>query len=209
MKVAVLSESPADEIVVRILADAILQSPTQLVGGYRSRPGGWPSVSQVLPNVIKWAHYHTDAEAFIVVVDSNHSPVHQPNHIQGEPNPLCRFCQLRGIIENEVAGLSQISNRAALKTGVGLAVPAIEAWLLCGVDPHVSEAAWIQGLSSGADPYTKNKLKERVYGTDRPSLQMEKQRGKEEADRLGKDTTALETFFPNGFGPLAADIRSW
>jgi hypothetical protein len=33
-----------------------------------------------------------------------------------------------------------------LKIAIGLAVPAIEAWLLCGVDPHITEAAWINGL---------------------------------------------------------------
>ena len=62
-----------------------------------------------------------------------------------------------------------------LKIALGLAVPAIEAWLLCDVDSHVTEAAWMNGLkdSPGRMPYTKGSLKRQLYGTSHPSLPIE------------------------------------
>src|SRR5438552_1469681 len=98
MKVAVLSESSADEAAIRILAEKILrQSTTPISFPLRSR--GWPSVRQVLPTVIKHLHYRTDAEALILLVDSNHQPPHFIAHENpGGANDQCRLCQLRKMI---------------------------------------------------------------------------------------------------------------
>lgn len=95
-----------------------------------------------------------------------------------------------------------------IKTVIGIAVPAIEAWYLCGKDLAVSEAAWKVGLDTGVDPYTKNQLKEKVYGTDRPNLKLETECAEEEATRLGESIDLLRTYFPNGFGPFEQDLRS-
>jgi hypothetical protein len=96
-----------------------------------------------------------------------------------------------------------------LKTAVGIAVPAIEAWLLCGLDPEITEQAWLSALGSRNLPHSKNALKQRVYGTDRPSLEMEKRLMAEHARRLAANLANLEQKFPIGFGLLAKDVRSW
>ena len=55
MKVALLSESPADEAVLRVLVEAVLGAPPKFVSpGLRAR--GWPNVAQVLPAVIRHLH---------------------------------------------------------------------------------------------------------------------------------------------------------
>src|SRR5215213_211241 len=138
MKVVVLSESSADEAAIRILVNGILGGETEDVPSLPLRSRGWPSVIKVLPTVIKFLYYRTDAEALVVIADSDDSPVHRSSHDQaGNEEPGCRLCQLRRVV-NETKP-SALTGRDELKIAVGLAVPAIEAWYLCGVDPHVNE----------------------------------------------------------------------
>jgi hypothetical protein len=99
--------------------------------------------------------------------------------------------------------------RERVLRAVGLCVPAIEAWLLCGRDTSVTEQAWLDGQSSGRQPYTRRELKWRVYGTERPSLQHEMKRAVQEVSRHQGDVRRLENDFPNGFGALARDLRGW
>ena len=55
MKVALLSESLADETALRVLVAAVLkQSPRFVAPGYRAR--GWPNVAQLMPAVHAQAH---------------------------------------------------------------------------------------------------------------------------------------------------------
>jgi len=89
---------------------------------------------------------------------------------------------------------------------VGLAVPALEAWLLCGRDDSVNEAAWVNGQASGRLPYTRAELKWRVYRTERPSLAHEIDCALFEVARHGGDLRRLEYDFP-GFAFLLADLR--
>jgi len=98
-----------------------------------------------------------------------------------------------------------------LKIALGLAVPAIEAWLLCGVEPHVSEAAWINGLKErpGRMPYSKGDLKRQLYGASYPSLQIMTAAMKAAAERLSQDLAILERLFPDGFGALSNALRNW
>lgn len=73
MKVAILSESDADEAGIRVLVDAALgiaPHPLEL----RPRSRGWPAVKEVLPAVMRQLHYRTDALRLVVVADGNHSP---------------------------------------------------------------------------------------------------------------------------------------
>lgn len=210
MTVAVLSESQADEAAIRILVNGILRRETRPVTGPRLRSRGWPSVINVLSSVFKHLYYRTDAAVFVVVVDSNTSLVHQIGHdLRAAASEGCRFCQLQQAIEQVQFQLARLHNRPRIKTAVGLAVPAMEAWYLCGRDAHVSEAIWTNAWQSGAFPYTKNRLKESVYDTDRPSLQHETARSIEEAQRLAVNLDLLETAFPNGFGVLARQVRDW
>jgi hypothetical protein len=92
---------------------------------------------------------------------------------------------------------------------VGLAVPAIEAWYLCGFDPQVTELAWLDGQARDVPPYTRRELKWRVYGTDRPSLGFEIQQALVSLGRHHGDLRQLEADFPGGFGGMARDLREW
>jgi hypothetical protein len=80
MKLTVFSESPADDAAVRIIVDALLGIQTQSIALPTLRTRNWPSVHDDLPFVLKHLHYQTDAEAFVVVVDSDNSPIHQQTH---------------------------------------------------------------------------------------------------------------------------------
>jgi hypothetical protein len=209
VKVAILSESPADEVAIRVLVEAVLREPIHLVqGGLQAR--GWPNVAQILPAVLRHLHFNTAADALVVVVDSDDSVVHSPAHDAPDYyHPLCRMCQLRGIFRRTTKKLPPAHGRGRVLRGLGIAVPAIEAWYLCGRDASVTEAAWTKGQAAGIVPYSRKELKARVYGTERPSLRLEVERALQEVRRHRGDPRRLEFDFPIGFGSLAEDIRSW
>lgn len=206
MKVALLSESPADEAAIRVLVTAVLKQPPQFVGpGFRAR--GWPNVGQLLPAVIRHLHFNTDTDLLAVVVDSDDSVVHGAAHdAPGYFHPQCRMCQLRAIYRQTTKKLPPAHGRERVVRAVGVAVPAIEAWYLCGRDESVQERAWTEGQERGRQPYSRAELKWRVYGTDRPSLPLETACALREVQRHRQDTRRLENDFP-GFAALAADLR--
>ncbi len=213
MKVAYFAESPADQEALTILTETILGRKTETVLHAGLRHRGWPTVRTVLPAVLKELHYHTDAEGFVLIVDSNGTPPHLSSHDAPDGSERqCRLCQLRRITDE---ALRKVRPRAAsppLKVALGLAVPTIEAWLLCGVDPHVTEAAWISGLNEprrGFMPYTKGGLKSQLYGTSHPSLVLETEKMRAAATRLSADLSGLAKLFPHGFGALLSSLRTW
>ena len=207
MKLALLSESPADETALRGFVTAILGAPPRFVSpGFRAR--GWPNVAQVMPAVLRHLHFNTDTDALVVVVDADDSVVHTAAHdAPGYFHPQCRLCQLRAVHRQTTKRLSPAHGRARVLRCVGVAVPAIEAWYLCGRDASVSEAAWLEGQAAGRPPYSRAELKWRVYGTDRPSLPFETECALREVGRQGRDLRRLENDFP-GFAALAADLRA-
>jgi hypothetical protein len=207
-KLAILSESPADEAAVAILAEAILGHPfVRVQPSLRAR--GWPSVAQVLPSIIRHLHFNTDADGLIVVVDSDDSIVHTIAHDAPEYyHPLCRLCQLRAIFRQTTKKLPSARGRDRVLRGVGVAVPAMEAWYLCGREDSVNETGWIAGQEASRAPYTRRELKQRIYGTERPNLYHETEVALREARRHARDTRRLEYDFP-GFASLAADLKSW
>lgn len=209
MKVALLSESPADEAALRVLVEAVLEQSIDVVQpGLRAR--GWPNVAQVLPAILRHLHFNTDAAGLVVVVDADDSVVHTAEHeAPGYFHPQCRLCQLRAIFRKTQKRFPPLHGRDRVLRAVGLAVPAVEAWYLCGQDVQVSEFAWVEGQARGVMPYTRRELKWRVYGTDRPSLGFEIQRAVESVRRHRGDLRRLEADFPHGFGRLAHDLRDW
>jgi hypothetical protein len=209
MKVALLSESPADEAALRVLVGFVLGVPFDPVApSLRAR--GWPSVEQVLPAILRHLHFNTAADGLVVVVDSDDSPVHTAAHdAPGYFHPLCRICRLRAVFRRTVRNLPPAHGRDRVLRAVGVAVPALEAWLLCGRDTSITEAAWVAGQAAGRPPYTRAELKWRVYGTERPTLPFEIRRAVQEVSRHAGDTRRLESDFPQGFGSLARDLRSW
>jgi hypothetical protein len=108
-----------------------------------------------------------------------------------------------------MSGLRPVTNRSQLKTAIGLAVPAIEAWYLSGLDPHINEATWTRKLKSEPITYTRRTLKKKVYGTERPTIEIETVHATKAAIRLVNDLSLLEQLFPNGFGAFAHDVRNW
>jgi len=208
MKLAILSESPADEAALRVLIEGVLGEPIQLVqSALRAR--GWPSVAQVMPAVIRHLHFNTDADGLAVVVDADDSVIHTETHeAPGYFHPRCRLCQLRAVFRQTVKRLPPARGRQRIFRGVGVAVPAIEGWYLCGRDESVTEAIWLNGLAVGKVPFTRHELKWRVYGTDRPSLPHEINCALVDARRHAVDTRRLENDFP-GFRALANDLRTW
>ena len=215
MKVACFSESPADDAALHILAAAILGRPTEPVwhAGLRRREGGgWNSTLSVLPSVLKELHLHTDADGLVLILDSDNTPPHLPAHDEtGGSEAKCRLCQLRGIAYQVLARVSPRPHLPPLKIAFGLAVPSIEAWLLCGVNPQVTEAAWINGLreSPPRKPYSTQDLKRELYNTTHPSLSLATEKMKEAASRLSENLSLLEQLFPHGYRALADSLRSW
>jgi hypothetical protein len=209
MKVVVLSESSADEAAIRILVNGILGKETEDVPSLPLRSRGWPYVHRVLPTIIKFLHYQTDAEALVVIADSDDSPIHKSAHDQaGDEESRCRLCQLRNVFKE--TKLSSIPGRKELKSAVGLAVPAIEAWYLCGKDQHVNEATWARKLQQGERiTYTRNALKRSAYGTERPTIDIMTRHAIEEATRLVTDLSEIERLFPDGFGSFIDAVRNW
>ena len=209
MNLALLSESPADEAALRVLVEYVLGAPFALVPpSLRAR--GWPSVEQVLPPILRHLHFHSNADGLVVVVDSDDSVVHTAEHeAPGYHHPYCRICRLRAAYRRTMKHLPPARGRDRVLRAVGLAVPAIEAWYLCGRDTSVTEAAWLAGQSAGLPPYTRRELKWRVYGTERPSLPQEIRRAVQEVSRPHGDVRRLENDFPRGFGALAQELRDW
>jgi hypothetical protein len=207
MKVALLSESPADEAALRVLVAAVLRRPVTFVApGFRAR--GWPNVAQVMPAVLRHLHFNTDADALVVVVDADDSVVHAAEHDRpGYFHPQCRMCQLRAVYRQTTKRFPPAQGRERVVRAVGVAVPAIEAWYLCGRDPAVTEAAWVEGNARGARPYSRAELELRVYATERPSLAHEIDCALREVERHRADSRRLEHEFP-GFAALAADLRA-
>ena len=142
MRVAVLSESPADEAAIRILTEGLLGRQTQAVGLPPLRTRGWPSVLHVIPAVLSHLHYQTHAEALVVVADANHSPMHRATHEQPVGiDSTCRLCQLRQRVEQTQNRLRSVPGRQpqVIQTAIGMAVPAIEAWYRCAQEAAVQE----------------------------------------------------------------------
>jgi len=213
MRVAILSESPADEAAVRILVEAVLGRETEPANlRRRTAARGVDCVFDTLGRVIKGLHYNTDTDALVVVVDSNHTPVQTE---EGDPAPAatarrCRLQRLRDVVDEVVPYLKPVGGREeTLKVALGLAVPAIEAWYLCGQRGDVSEEAWEKGLAEGRDPYSKRQLKNLVYGTDRPQLALEQQFAIKHARQLASRLDLLADKFPVGFGALRRDVSRW
>ena len=124
MKLAVLSESAADEAAVWILVSALAGRKIERISPPRLRSRGWPSVVQNLPTVIKHLHYRTEAEALVVVVDGDDSVLHDDTH--GNPSEsveACRLCRLRGCVGEVLAALRTLPGRTPLRTAIGVAYP--------------------------------------------------------------------------------------
>jgi hypothetical protein len=206
MKLAILSESPADELAIKVLIDGIRGEINELIAHEKVnlRSHGWPHTLKVLPGVLRFLHYQTEVESLAVVVDSDDEPLHERSHVPRQ-NPSCRLCKLR--VTADSFRPSGPSTRAPIKVAIGLAVPAIEAWFQCGVDPRVNEAAWIRKQNFGESiGYDRMTLKKSIYNSTRI---LDTQKAVEAAENLVPRIDMLDKLFPGGFGTFSNDIRNW
>jgi hypothetical protein len=168
-----------------------------------------PAFFSALDGVFRGVHF-SDADGLVIVSDCDDSELHDPAHDRLESrSPRCRLCKARAIIERARSQLRPRQRRAALRVAIGLAVPAIEAWYLVGNNHQIGEAAWKAGLAANQPPFTRANLKRLVYGTDRPSLELETERAVAEARRIIANMKAIEDAFPAGFGLMSQEIKSW
>ncbi|MEP7339974.1 MAG: hypothetical protein ABI977_19705 [Acidobacteriota bacterium] len=209
MKVAVFSESPADDAAVRIIVNGTLGIQTQDIALPNLEVRGWPSLRKNLAPILYALHYGVQAEAIVVVADGDDSPQHLPEHeLAGKADLKCRLCFLRNLIGQTQQKLKPRAGHGPIKTAVGISIPAIEAWYLCGKDPTATEAMWFQSGLSRHGRNHRNSLKRLVYGTDRLTRAFH-HRAEEEARQLVSRLEELEKLFPTGFGALARDLRNW
>ena len=201
MRCAILGESAADEAAVETLLGALIGDSFERVHRGLKAPG-WPAVRNLLPVTIKRLQFSSDTDALIVIADSNHTSVQEG----ASPN---RLDELNGVARQTLQGLAEVPGRDRLMVAVGIAVPAMEAWLLAPDNPRLSEAAWEEGLKNKRDPYTKNELKKQLYGTDRPAFELEKERMISAAGTVAQNIPLLEKRFPQGFGTLVQTVREW
>jgi hypothetical protein len=212
MKLAVLSESPADDAAVRILVEGLLGGSTEEVcpKSLRHR-SGLSSISRLLPAIVAELHYNTDADALALVVDGNGSPMHEPAHeedLRGGGSK-CRACQFRRRLSQVCQALKPRPHAEPLRFALGVAYPAIEAWYLCG-DPVASEAAWRDSLERREHaPAAIRKLKKAVYGVEKPGLEHETACAVQKCKTLVGRQADLQAAFPVGSGALACDVQSW
>jgi hypothetical protein len=210
MKLAVLSESSADEAAIRITVSGILGLEVHEVSVESSiTTRGWPGVRTLLPVIIPRLHYNSDAQALAIVVDSDSSTVHHSSHNEAAEVGDCRLCDLRNAVGYQLSKLKPLPNKDTLKTAIGVAVPAIEAWYACLQDSHVNEATWSRYLGGEQITYTKNSLKKVIYGTERPSIDLETACAVRAAKTLINELDRVEASFPHGFGSFAQDVRNW
>jgi hypothetical protein len=208
MKITIFSESPADEAALKILVEGILREEVEEEPRKnRLRSRGYASVENELPAVIRSTYYHTDADGLIVVYDSDDTPVHEKEHLKDE-GEKCRLCFLQRRISKVVESLSLRPERNPLKIAFGIAVPSIEAWYLCGTKIPVSEETWRRKLKDEKIGYDRTSLKEKVHGA-RPFRQKQVETSIAEAKGLAQNLELLEEKFPEGFGNMANEIRSW
>jgi hypothetical protein len=209
MKVAILTESEIDDAVVRVFVNALLGEEIEL-HPIAIRERGSSGILQSLPGLYRGLYYSTDVDRLAVVLDSDTSLPHHADHDGPDKSEQrCRLRQIRATIASIQTTLSG-RDRPPIKTAIGLAMPCIEAWLLCGSPGGcgVTETNWIAGLQSNRLPYRCNELKARLHGNARPHRnRLDKMTA--EARRLCANLTALENNFPNGFGPFAASVRAW
>ena len=208
MKITIFSESPTDEAALRILVEAMLEEEIKEVPRQNTlRSRGFASVENELPVVINSVYYTADTEGLVVVYDSDDTPVHQKEHSEDEAE-RCRFCFLERKITGVVKNIKPRPERKPLKIAFGVAVPSIEAWYLCGTKLEVSEDAWRRKLAGETVRYDRTSLKRKVYG-EKPFKRKQIEIAVNEAKRLAQTLEILEEKFPEGFGNLIREIKSW
>ena len=209
MKIGILSESKVDEAAFKILVESILGHPVDHFKDYRKR-GGWTQAKKLVRPIMQELHY-SGADGFVFVGDSDSTPPHIASHDQLDEAPLdCRLCEIRSLVQAAIETLPARSGRPQLKVAVGMATPAIEAWLLSGLETNCTEAWFREEQARGRlSGQTRRNLKTRKYGSLEASADIKLQRTLENAQRIADNLDGLEQRFQFGFGHLRTDLEQW
>lgn len=211
MRVAIFSESPSDEAALRVLVGAVLQTTLEPIGlNLRSR--GWPAVRYELRAVIRDLWLNQRADALVVSVDTDYSPVHDPLHESASTSD-CRQCVLQRQTDETVAELKAKHELLAPLAAVASASPAMEAWLLHGKPNAPTENSWNAFLLTNPSRFEVKtrvgELKRLVYNSPRPGEAAAIALAEAEARRVAADLPGLATRFPGGFGTMRGVVSKW
>ncbi|MCH8260560.1 MAG: hypothetical protein IIC46_10185 [Planctomycetes bacterium] len=209
MKIGILSESEVDEAAYKILVESILGHPVDLFKDYQKR-GGWSQAKKLIRPIILDLHY-SGADGFVFVGDSDSTPPHIASHYQLDEVPEdCRLCEIRRLARSLIETLPARSGQPQLKVAVGMATPAIEAWLLSGIDAHCTETRFRDDHSNGRlTRQTRLDLKIKKYGSLHASSDIKMRHTLENANRIAEDLDGLQQRFQFGFGHLRNDLAQW
>ena len=209
MNVAILSESESDEAGVRILAEAVLKRSLEVLPKkLRAPTRGWTGMFDLLPAVFSALHWNPVADGLICVIDSDDSTPHTEAHeAAGYSDSQCRHCRLHQRIQQLRASLRPRTGQPLL-VAIGLAVPAIEAWYLHGIDIHSTESHF-QRESPRALTTVRRQLKISAYGSVAVPQRVLTAKAIDHCTRIATDIGSLQQAFPSGFGTFARSLRLW
>ena len=208
MKAAILGESDIDNQLVWRIVQGIRGTDISRVE-HPSSVRSWPRLLYALPSVVKYLYYRTDADALIVIADSDKTEVHERGHDGRNQN--CRHCSLQ--LESDLvrAQLAPVEYRGDLRVIVVVPPPSIEAWFSLGDANCGTEGAWRQALRNGAIASLEiDRLKRLLY--DEAALRSSQRRlehALQHADRLLARIDHVEAAFPDSFGRFVDTVRSW
>lgn len=219
MRVAILAESAQDEPVIRVLVNAVLGFATDPVEGFDAGSSGWGRFVGRAKVSARILHYQRfEADGLVAVADEDDSkfqvmPVPEPlQTLAGgeDPEPFVskRLEQIRTAF-GELGNKPRPGGRPALRLAAAVAVPCLEAWLLCGVHRHATEAAMRQRHWRCTGKELRDRLANEAYGTLRKGSPPARERASGHASRLAGEIDRLERDFPFTFGGLARQLRAW
>ena len=139
----------------------------------RSRPTrGWQGVFKCArARAAPYLHYRTDAEALVVTLDSDESPVHRRVH-DAQPAMAIPSAAYAGFGGNVGRDSSRAFGRGRAAADLGSPwappFPPIEAWCLVRLgSSQLPSPLGFRPSQSRRLPYTKKELKQRLYGSHR------------------------------------------
>ena len=191
MKIAFSVEGLSDQIAVPIFVRRILKREIEPVFRTR-RIGGVRTVLRTLTG-FAWEFWGTDAYGLVVTIDNDERlPVHDNTHGSHNIVSNCNYCDL-------LSRLPILPDRAPLppfKVGVGVAVQALESWLLAdGKMPGPTESM------------DRKKMKLELYNTTHPTREHFETICKPKAEKIDLDFLRKAcpsfAFFENSVKTLA------
>ncbi|MDZ4782854.1 MAG: hypothetical protein SGJ19_21610 [Planctomycetia bacterium] len=200
MKIAIVSESPGDSLIVKILCAKILGFPIDVVTLKRSADG-FAAAKESLKVAYRQLHYRREAQVMIACVDADNSYPHLSNC----GDPRCRHCDISSMLDQEERHAKPNSAfPTPIQCFVAVPPPSIEAWLMAHRDNNCREALWrSQPISRRDSANAIRQQKISLYGKLRPS----DQEREGAAIAAANDIALIEQCYPNSFGQLASALR--